>query len=428
MSTNRLNVRGHGDSSTGFGQMGAKLIGGLEAEGIPCLFDPYFTTEDRRPLDPILRSRLGTAPAGQPCLVTGGLTRKAPPGSVVIAMWEATRLRPGGVQNLNTFACVVVPCEANARWFRSSGVTVPIRVVPLGIDPGIYHPTTESRILPPRRQEEEETPERERENREKRNQRVQILSLPLSLSGVLSPDLGVLAVKSPRPPFRVGCAGRVGEWVGNRKGLDLVAACFLDAFPDAEGEGEDARLEIKVYPDCKIAELGHPRITLVKEALSDEGLADWYRSLDLFCSASRGEGWGLQPHQAMACGTPVAAPIWGGHSAYMTPESSYPLAFEEQLAGRPYGRGPDVPPRRSGVFKLKGNKMVQVRGTADPSAEACWCVVDPASLVAAMREARADPAARLAKGNVAAIRAAEFTWSRSARELAEVLREFQLCR
>lgn len=334
-----LVVRGIGDSSTGYGQMTARLLDGLDANGIPSRFEPIFRDDTRATLERALASRLiGRPHEGQVLMMAAPMT-SSPSGSIILTMWEATHIPDHFAHNMNRHRCVIVPCEDNARWFRESGVTAPIRVVPLGIDPAIHRPKG----------------------------------------------------RAYSDAFRIGAAGRVGSWAGNRKGLDVIAAAFLEAFPDQA----DVTLEIKTYRDCRIEIPPHPRIKLVQDVLSDEGLADWYRSLDVLVSASKGEGWGLQPHQAMACGTPVIAPYWGGHAQYMTEESGWPVEYDEAIAGDPYYTG-----------------------------TARWCVPRPASLIDRMREAYFDRPATRGKGEAAAVRGGEFTWERSARELAAVLREF----
>ncbi len=261
------------------------------------------------------------------------------PGRTVnLTMWETNRLSPAAVAACNELACVVVPCAANAAWFRASGVTAPLRVVPLGIDPALFRPTT---------------PE-------------------------------------PAGLVRFGCAGRTAHG-GVRKGLDAAIAAFLDAL----GDEPTAFLEVKVWPDCAVADPRHPRVLIRRTPLADAELVDWYRSLSCFVSASKGEGWGLQPHQAMAVGRPAIAPFWGGHAAYMTAESCYPVEFAEEPATGPIYGGLGA-----------------------------WCVPRHDSLVEQMRRAFANGAERRAKGAAAAARAAEFTWARTARELAAVLREF----
>lgn len=338
----RLVVRGICDSSTGYGQTTARLGEALEAAGIPVAFDPINLVEHYRPVDPFVRGRLLDGPHAGPALVMYGPGTAVGGDSVLLTMWEATGLAPHVVASLNRARAVVVPCDDNARWFRASGVTAPLRVVPLGIDPAIHHP-------------------------------------------------------GPRPSdglVRFGAAGRVGAQ-GDRKRLGSVASLFVAAL----GDREDAVLEIKCWADCRVIDQRHPRVRFVRDALTDEGLADWYRALDVFVSASKGEGWGLQPHQAMACGVPTVAPFWGGHAHYMTPGTSWEVEHDEKPAGFPY--------RAAGV-------------------DARWCWTRRDSMIARLREAYEDGAARAAKAAAAAARAAEFTWERSGRELAAVVREFGL--
>jgi glycosyltransferase involved in cell wall biosynthesis len=336
----RVVVRGIGDSSTGYGQMVAHLVEQLDAEGIAVHFENLHHDEARRPMDDRLKSRLLAPIQHGPVVLMGGPATQFPPGSIILSMWEATLIPAHAVANMNQARAVIVPCDDNARWFKDSGVTVPIRVVPLGIDPAVHHP----------------------------------------------------GGRAAHQGFVVGAAGRVGPG-GGRKGLHLVIAAFLEAFPD----DEDVTLEIKCYEDCAIEDYDHPRIKFVRRAMTDAELADWYRGLDLFASASKGEGWGLQPHQSMACGTPVAAAWWGGHAHYMTEASTWAVEFDEEIAGAPYYTG-----------------------------SARWCAVKHDSLVGRMLEAHRDPEGRKAKGLAAAEQAAQFDWARSGRELSGVIREFGL--
>lgn len=323
-------IQGLADGSTGYGQMCASQGEALDRAGVPVAFEGYGHDESQRPVSAFFRANHVAYPQLGPKLYISGPSTIVNPGSILSTMWEQTRLPPGSAEVCNRAACVVVPCEDNARWFRESGVTVPIRVVPLGIDTAVYFPD------------------------------------------------------GPEPEaFTVGCAGRVGAQ-GDRKRLGAMARLFVEAFP--RGTFPDVRLRIKCWDGCEFPVPEDDRISVDREALTDEGLAGWYRSLSVFASASLGEGWGLQPHQAMACGRPCIAPFWGGHRQYMTEASCWPVEFDEPL----------------------------------------HCHVREGSMVSRLREAYADRPGRLARGEAAAVRAAEFTWERSGRELAAVVREFGL--
>ena len=55
-------------------------------------------------------------------------------------MLETDRIPPMWVQNCNTLDGILVPSYFNLSSFMASGVTVPIRTVPLGIDSNIFNP------------------------------------------------------------------------------------------------------------------------------------------------------------------------------------------------------------------------------------------------------------------------------------------------
>lgn len=55
-------------------------------------------------------------------------------------MFEATKIPPIWVNYCNTMDRLFVPCNANIKAFRASGVTVPIDVIPIGINTKLYNP------------------------------------------------------------------------------------------------------------------------------------------------------------------------------------------------------------------------------------------------------------------------------------------------
>ena len=338
----RLVVHGYGNSGTGYGRLTAHLVRQLDRAGIPSVFSPECLSESDVPLDPALKGRLVGRKPARPLLQLTGPPTPFPAGSVVLTMWETSRLSREMVDNLNEAACVVVPCRWNADCFRESGVTAPIRVVPLGIDPATYRPT--------------------------------------------APE--------PAGEFVVHASARISGG-GHRKGFDDVVAAFLGAL----GDREDCRLVLKSFGDCPVDAPDHPRITLDRTAYSDEGMANWYGRASVGLSMSRSEGWGMTPHEQLACGRPVIAPIHTGHGDYMTTECCYPVDFDGEPASGPY-------------YDYEGSGL--------------WYRPRVGSAIEQLRAAYHDPARRRRMGEEAAKRAREFTWERSGRMLAGVLREFGL--
>jgi len=108
--------------------------------------------------------------------------------------------------------------------------------------------------------------------------------------------------------FRILCGG--SEW--HRKGLGVVLEVFQKlALPDAE-------LCIKIVPPYLYAPdlTDIPNVTVYDKWMTETDEADLVRSCDLFVSASRGEGFGLMPLQAISAGVPVVLTNAHGHREF----------------------------------------------------------------------------------------------------------------
>lgn len=112
----------------------------------------------------------------------------------------------------------------------------------------------------------------------------------------------------PHGKFRILCGG--SEW--HRKGLGVVLEVFQKlALPDAE-------LCIKIVPPYLYAPdlTDIPNVTVYDKWMTETEEADLVRSCDLFVSASRGEGFGLMPLQAISAGVPVVLTNAHGHREF----------------------------------------------------------------------------------------------------------------
>ena len=112
----------------------------------------------------------------------------------------------------------------------------------------------------------------------------------------------------PHGKFRILCGG--SEW--HRKGLGVVLEVFQKlALPDAE-------LCIKIVPPYLYAPdlTDIPNVTVYDKWMTETDEADLVRSCDLFVSASRGEGFGLMPLQAISAGVPVVLTNAHGHREF----------------------------------------------------------------------------------------------------------------
>lgn len=173
---------------------------------------------------------------------------------VVFTMWE-TDVLPGMYHEyLPMFDQVLVPCEHNRELFSRYHDNV--QVVPLGVDEKFWKP-----------------------------------------------------VKRPvNQKFRFLAGG--SHWL--RKGLDVVVEAWEKFSPP------NAELIIKGTPETfgGIPNIDHPSIKVLRQWMTMEEERDLYRSADCFIAASRGEGWGLMPLQAMCAGVPVLLTDTTGHKEF----------------------------------------------------------------------------------------------------------------
>lgn len=211
-------------------------------------------------------------------------------------MLEADRIPADWARQANAMDEVWVPSTFNAETFRASGVTKPIYVMPLGVDPDYFNP--------------------------------KIASHPFS---------GVYTFLS------------IFEW-GERKAPELLLRAFNEEFRSDEPVillAKTTNVDAGVDVERQVANLGLDpnggRIHLsLNQVIPTHQLGVVYRSADCFVLTTRGEGWGMPVIEAMACGLPVIATNWSAHCDFMTETTAYPLPIEELVPARakcPYYAG-----------------------------------------------------------------------------------------
>ncbi len=167
-------------------------------------------------------------------------------------MFEMDHLPDGWAGVLNKCALAWAPSEHSAQLMRDAGVRAPIGVAGYGVDTEIFHPHGR-------------------------------------------PDHDKLRFLAWAPEFY------------GRKNLFLTAQAFYRAgLPE-----DDCELEIKVNEGCIAPEFKDdagrviPNIRVRAGAWQASQIADWLRSGDVLVYLSGGEGFGLQPLEALACGCAV---------------------------------------------------------------------------------------------------------------------------
>jgi glycosyltransferase involved in cell wall biosynthesis len=235
----------------GYGSMSEYLVLGMERAGarvdvVPLNLDPAGLSPELLAL--VHRSR---PERGAPTLYVSWLSSEfqrfaSAKDLFVNTMWESSRLPAGWPEGLNQASAVIVPTRFVARVCRDSGVTVPIEVVPEGVDPHAYH--YEER------------------------------------------------------PRRAGLTTLIVATVVARKHVQEGVAAWKRAF---EGDPE-ARLVIKARFNYGNYQPDDPRIRFVDQNETTRGIAHWYREADVLLALGN-EGFGLPLVEGMATGLPVVA-------------------------------------------------------------------------------------------------------------------------
>ena len=168
---------------------------------------------------------------------------------------------------------VWTPSRWGAERFQASGVTKPIRVVPLGYDASRFAPASGARRA------------------------------------------------SPRFTFL-----SVFEW-GERKAPEILLRAYAAAFAGPEkndvllvvrANNHDGHVNVpQQMEDLGLPRNGPPVAFLYNTHIRASQLATLYQGADAFVLPSRGEGWGMPILEAMACGLPVIATPWSGPSEFL---------------------------------------------------------------------------------------------------------------
>ena len=211
-------------------------------------------------------------------------------------MLETDGIPAEWVRQANLMDEVWVPSTFNVDTFRRSGVTRPLHVIPLGIDPDHFNPD--------------------------------ITGYPLS---------GTFTFLS------------VFEW-GERKAPEILLRAFSDEFSAAEPVLLIIRAlnrdgDVNIARDVERLNLnrhGGRIVFSINEVIPYHQAGALYRSADCFVLSTRGEGWGMPILEAMACGLPVIATDWSAQRDFMNHGNAYPVEVERIIPAEakcPYYKG-----------------------------------------------------------------------------------------
>lgn len=195
-------------------------------------------------------------------LCNAPLERIPSPYRILYTMFEADRWPVDWVSACNCANQVWVPSTFCKETLLASGCESPVEIVPLGVDTDVYYSESKGG--------ESET-------------------------------------------FTIGFAGAASM----RKGFDLAVQAFTEEF----GADEPVRFAVRSAHLLDLTVPKDPRIQVIGGVVSDDDMRAFYNSIDLLVLPTRGEGFGLTPLEAMACGTPVAVTNWSGCTDYLADDT-----------------------------------------------------------------------------------------------------------
>lgn len=211
----------------------------------------------------------------------GSFARYNPEFRINIARttFETDRIPDSWVHELNKFDEVWVQSKFNKMTFTSSGVKVPLRLIPNFFDYREFTPEGPA------------------------------LSLPIPESYKF---LSVFDLKK-------------------RKGYDLLLDAFLNEF----SQNDQVAMVIKLRDSAQTEILeqfisNHPKakrkrpgIYIIDHMLVPSDIVSLYRACHAFVLPTRGEGWGRPFFEAMLMEMPVIGTNWGGHTDFMHEHNSF---------------------------------------------------------------------------------------------------------
>jgi glycosyltransferase involved in cell wall biosynthesis len=261
--------------SIGYGRLGEQLAGALTADGV----DVYDRQDVPEGVDLNVSDRKVVDDGDRRSKRTNAICWVSVPSHArgwfkdqhasIFTMFEADYLPESFRDTLHCFDKVIVPSEQNRVLFGAYHDDV--AVVPLGVDPDVwqFRARTEPSVF---------------------------------------------------FDFLIGGSG-------GRKGVDIAYEAFRLAFPGGKGRGDGPipRLVMKspkgsrgVDEACRegLNPSENPNVVIVGGRLSAEDEVALYASAHCYVQPSRGEGFGLQPLQAIAQGMPTILTDAHGHEAF----------------------------------------------------------------------------------------------------------------
>lgn len=317
------------DRHIGYGRMGVDLAVALSEIGLSVSdwtegWEDYITPSDKIALPGRARTVVFVSPGTH---MKGWFEGQRP---IAFTMWEATDLPEDKRELLHEFEQIIVPSWENYLLYSKYHNNV--AYVPLGVGPEWHWRPRDPLEYEAGRPMDLPVIV----GHEGIEQRIgEQTYRPLIIEETEERMVGI-EVPMSSPEFVVLTAGTSPL----RKGFDLTAAAFHKAFPDRMALMPRPVLMVKSPQGAQVAGVD----SYVDGYLTDAEELELYQSAHVYISLARGEGFGLQPLQAIGQGIPTILTDAHGHAAFAS--LGYPvqarLVPARTLNGEECGYGEDA--------------------------------------------------------------------------------------
>ncbi|MBP1995303.1 glycosyltransferase [Paenibacillus eucommiae] len=280
---------------------------------------------------------------------------------MINTVWETTKIPKRWLSNLNRVDSVFVPSTQNKQALRNSGVSVPIFIVPHGVDTVRYIPSNKKLRLP------------------NSNGRFVFVSV-----------FGFQHRKNPEALLRA-------YWEEFSASDKVLLVIKTNGYAKYENE-KWIKMQIERYKRKLGIRKKTAPVSVIGRHLHTEQHKGIYTMGQAFVLPTRGEGVGLPFLESLASGVPVIATGWGGHMDFLTSKNSFFVKYKLKSPAISMNSKHAIARRFRGLFVQKGQR---------------WAEPEISSLKKQMRFAYKNPDLCKSKGRQGRQDMLQYSWDRA---------------